>query len=128
MNDPKEVEAVALGMRNAMRVESGQEPLADFGQVFSDYWHKRAKAALAALAPFRAAEREALQSELAAVTAERDAMREALSTAEGAMREMFRYYDGGETRGSYDGKPERSGLRKAWYAARAALAKIGATQ
>lgn len=49
---------------------------------------------------------------------------EALKGAEAAMAEMFRYYDGGETRGSYDGKPERAGLRKAWHSARAALSRI----
>ena len=31
-----------------------------------------------------------------------DAVREALVKAEAAMSEMFRYFDGGETRGSYD--------------------------
>lgn len=47
-------------------------------------------------------------------------LREALEIAETAMAEMFRYYDGGETRGSYDGKPERARLRKAWDHVRAA--------
>ncbi len=63
--------------------------------------------------------------DLAALAFERgcqaERLREALRQSEGAMRQMFRYYDGGETRGSYDGKPERNGLRKAWYAAYAAL-------
>lgn len=45
----------------------------------------------------------------------------ALKLCDEAITEMFRYYDGGETRGSYDGKPERLQLRKAGYAARAAL-------
>lgn len=49
------------------------------------------------------------------------ALREALKVADDAIREMFRYYDGGETRGSYDGKPERAQLRKAGYVVRAAL-------
>ena len=48
---------------------------------------------------------------------------EALRVADDAIKEMFRYYDGGETRGSYDGKPERAQLRKAGYTARAAIAK-----
>lgn len=59
--------------------------------------------------------------------AARDAVREALDAAkkaEDAMREMFRYFDGGETRGSYDGKPERAGLRNAWYGLRSALATL----
>ena len=47
-----------------------------------------------------------------------------LKLAEEAMREMFRYYDGGETRGSYDGKPERNGLRKAWHQVRLTLSDI----
>lgn len=50
--------------------------------------------------------------------------REALREISAAIDEMFRYYDGGETRGSYDGKPERAQLRKAGYTARAALAKL----
>lgn len=49
---------------------------------------------------------------------------EALKVAEDAIAEMFRYYDGGETRGSYDGRPERDGLRRAGYKARAALARL----
>ena len=52
---------------------------------------------------------------------------QAATQAEDAMREMFRYYDGGETRGSYDGKPERAGLRKAWYALRSVLAAAPAS-
>ena len=62
-----------------------------------------------------------LRERLDAAERERDALREALTKAEDAMREMFRYYDGGETRGSYDGKPERAQLRTAWQSARAAL-------
>ena len=48
---------------------------------------------------------------------------DALRTADAAIKEMFRYYDGGETRGSYDGKPERAQLRKAGYATSRAIAK-----
>lgn len=48
-------------------------------------------------------------------------LREALGVADAAIKEMFRYYDGGETHGSYDGKPERNQLRKAGYATTAAL-------
>jgi hypothetical protein len=47
-------------------------------------------------------------------------LREALKVAEDAINEQFRYWDGGETRGSYDGKPERHGLRRAQAIARAA--------
>jgi len=50
-------------------------------------------------------------------------LREALENAAHAIDEMFRYFDGGETRGSYDGKPERAQLRKAGYAVRAALTR-----
>ncbi|MFY0735665.1 hypothetical protein [Aurantimonas sp. NFXS3] len=45
----------------------------------------------------------------------------ALEEAEQAISEYYRYWTGGETRGSYDGKPERAGLWKAMYGARAAL-------
>jgi len=44
-----------------------------------------------------------------------------LRTASDAINEMFRYFDGGETRGSYDGRPERDQLRKAGYALNALL-------
>lgn len=47
---------------------------------------------------------------------------EALEKTDAAIKEWFRYLHGGEMRGSYDGKPERDGLRKAGYAATAALA------
>lgn len=46
----------------------------------------------------------------------------ALRTTESAIAEFHRYWHGGETRGSYDGRPERDGLWKALYAARSALA------
>lgn len=48
-------------------------------------------------------------------------MREALRVSEAAMREYYRYFTGGETRGSYDGKPERNALWSAMHAARLAL-------
>lgn len=63
-------------------------------------------------------------SGLEALQAENERLRLALETADDAIREMFRYYDGGETRGSYDGRPERNQLRKAGYAARQALTAI----
>jgi len=44
-----------------------------------------------------------------------------LRTASDAINEMFRYFDGGETRGSYDGRPERDQLRKAGYALKSLL-------
>lgn len=50
------------------------------------------------------------------------ALRLALVKAHEAMTEYYRYFTGGETRGSYDGKPERSALWQAMYAARSALA------
>lgn len=54
---------------------------------------------------------------------ENQRLREALTHAEKAIAEYYRYWTGGETRGSYDGKPERSGLWKAQQAARAALSE-----
>lgn len=48
---------------------------------------------------------------------------EALREAEAAIAEYYRYWTGGETRGSYDGKPERQGLWNARYKARAILTK-----
>lgn len=48
---------------------------------------------------------------------------EVLELASSAIDEMFRYFDGGETRGSYDGKPERNQLRKAGYAIKPVLTR-----
>jgi len=58
---------------------------------------------------------------LPALTDTVGALVEALKVADAAITEMFRYFDGGETRGSYDGKPERDQLRKAGYKTRAAI-------
>ena len=54
---------------------------------------------------------------------EKAELREVLQVADAAIAEMFRYFDGGETRGSYDGKPERNQLRKAGYLTRQALSR-----
>lgn len=62
--------------------------------------------------------------EIARLREERRRLVEALKVADDAIKEMFRYYDGGETRGSYDGKPERAQLRKAGYATRAMIAAL----
>ncbi|MEE2741815.1 MAG: hypothetical protein VYA35_10685 [Pseudomonadota bacterium] len=48
-------------------------------------------------------------------------LRSALEKADAAIAEYYRYWTGGETRGSYDGKPERANLWKAGHASRAAL-------
>jgi hypothetical protein len=53
---------------------------------------------------------------------------EALKAAESAIAEYYRYWTGGETRGSYDGKPERAGLWEAQRKARAAIAQAQETQ
>lgn len=50
-----------------------------------------------------------------------DGLLEALEAAERAIAEYYRYWTGGETRGSYDGKPERNALWSAMHKARAAL-------
>lgn len=53
-----------------------------------------------------------------------DELTKALIGAERAITEFYRYYTGGETRGSYDGRPEREGLWKAMRAARSTLAAL----
>lgn len=58
----------------------------------------------------------------AGLVAEIARLREALVVTEGAIAEYYRYWTGGETRGSYDGKPERAGLWKAQQIARQAIA------
>lgn len=73
---------------------------------------------------YRAMHRAAPASqEVANLREQRDELLEALTVADDAIREMFRYFDGGETRGSYDGRPERDQLRKAGVATRIAIAK-----
>lgn len=57
---------------------------------------------------------KALEDKLAAAEQALEATHEAIS-------EYYRYQYGGEMRGSYDGKPERDGLWKAMYQARAVL-------
>lgn len=52
----------------------------------------------------------------AELLAHAEAMAGALEQANEAIKEMFRYYDGGETRSSYDGMLARNQLRKAGYA------------
>lgn len=51
------------------------------------------------------------------------ALVEALKEANAAIAEYYRYWTGGEMRGSYDGKPERKGLWNAGYKASAALSQ-----
>lgn len=58
---------------------------------------------------------------LQALSAEVERLKEALATCDDAIREYFRYFYGGEMRGSYDGKPERAQLQKAGHAAAQAL-------
>lgn len=79
-----------------------------------------ARAAIAAM-PTSTTQPEAHDTVERDLVAENVALREALRIASEAITEMFRYYDGGETRGSYDGKPERNQLRKAGYTIAAAL-------
>lgn len=66
---------------------------------------------------------ELLEEAATALSAERAAhaeARKALEQAGDAIDEFYRYWTGGEQRGSYDGKPERDGLWKAMYEVRAA--------
>jgi len=63
----------------------------------------------------------AAANEIDRLTAENARLREALTASERAISEYYRYWTGGETRGSYDGKPERQGLWEAQRKARAAL-------
>ena len=62
--------------------------------------------------------REAAEAPL---RAEVERLREAVAASNAAIAEYYRYWTGGETRGSYDGKPEREGLWRAMYKTRAAL-------
>ena len=51
-------------------------------------------------------------------------IREALEAAGDAMDEYYRYWTGGESRGSYDGKPERQRLWAAMHTVKAARAAL----
>lgn len=59
---------------------------------------------------------------IAAQAAEIERLREAAANQNAAIAEYYRYWTGGETRGSYDGKPERNALWASMYKARAVLA------
>ena len=59
---------------------------------------------------------------IAAQTAEIEQLRAAAANQNAAIAEYYRYWTGGETRGSYDGKPERNALWASMYKARAVLA------
>jgi len=61
------------------------------------------------------------RARIAELEAEVARLREALVATEGAIAEYYRYWTGGETRGSYDGKPERASLWKSRQTARTAL-------
>ena len=66
-------------------------------------------------------------ADLDRIKRDRDQAVEALREAERAIAEYYRYWTGGEARGSYDGKPERNGLWKAKHKARQTLASIEGT-
>jgi len=68
-----------------------------------------------------------LLAEITRLRAQLAAAREGLEVANEAIRDMFRYYDGGETRGSYDGRPERRQLREAGERVRITLAALKET-
>lgn len=76
------------------------------------------EAHLVVVAGMHAALTAILQSDQqqAELLAHAEAMAGALEQANEAIKEMFRYYDGGETRSSYDGMLARNQLRKAGYA------------
>jgi len=59
---------------------------------------------------------------IAAQAAEIERLREAAANQNAAIAEYYRYWTGGETRGSYDGKPERNALWASMHKARAVLA------
>jgi hypothetical protein len=64
---------------------------------------------------------KAHRARIAKLEAEVARLREALVATEGAIAEYYRYWTGGEMRGSYDGKPERASLWKSRQTARTAL-------
>ncbi|MCX2697868.1 hypothetical protein [Ochrobactrum chromiisoli] len=66
-------------------------------------------------------ELDAINNRAEALEAQLAAARKALEATHEAISEYYRYQYGGEMRGSYDGKPEREGLWKAMYQARAVL-------
>lgn len=87
-------------------------------------WNTRADDTLRAENEMRTAELDFAVEKMAAYRSENELLREAVKVADDAINEMFRYFDGGETRGSYDGNPERAQLRKAGYATRNALSRV----
>lgn len=67
--------------------------------------------------------KEVLSAVLATPSGEVERLRAALKQCHDAIKEFERYQYGGETRGSYDGKPERAGLWRSMHKARAALSE-----
>ena len=105
----REVETLETRLVTAYRVKAEMNDLAN--------WERQQR--LAAEATNRS-----LEERLAEAEAERGEAQNLVRVTNDAIAEYIRYLDGGETRGSYDGKPERNGLRKAHYAARAFLTKL----
>jgi len=64
-----------------------------------------------------------ISAKLSTLAAENERLKAMVAEMEGAISEYYRYHTGGETRGSYDGKPERNRLWRAMYAARALIAR-----
>ena len=89
--------------------------MASYGEWGSPSYRE---AALRTIAEYRA---EAAAT-IAAQAAENERLREAAANQNAAIAEYYRYWTGGETRGSYDGKPERNALWASMYKARAVLA------
>jgi len=119
-----DLDLAALRERVARIIEP--EAWGDFDKMHGGGWRReniahavvadseeKAEAILAALSP--------LLDRLARAEADVGRLREAVKVGSDAINEMFRYFDGGETRGSYDGRPERDQLRKAGYRLRATL-------
>jgi hypothetical protein len=109
--EPEAVMDVLAYIKRAMEFNVGGDP-----------------SAVAAKQTLRGLEHRAIAALRAPAEAEPDDLLEqamkALERAEDAIANYHRYWTGGETRGSYDGKPERNGLWRAMYDARAALKSL----
>lgn len=99
------------------------EAITEAWSDYQDLWFKSGRRKDACQRYWDAKELAARHREAAEapLRAEVERLREAVAVSNTAMAEYYRYWTGGETRGSYDGKPEREGLWRAMYKTRAAL-------
>lgn len=128
--ETKRYEGVAVIGNNYTVVQAPWGAKNKWGWVGGDkFYHSETEARMACNTDYKRRILSALSHQPAAAetTASAEArLRGALEVSGDAIDEYYRYWTGGESRGSYDGRPERANLWKAMYAVRAALKALPA--